>query len=323
MHKPDRVGDAFTENGVVISPRAARLILEGKNPDAALLYIYIMSRGGHFDPALASRELAVEPARLQTALAFLTGSGLVPDVKGNGLVREAPERPYGAAEIAQTMNEDEDFSALVSDISLRLGRPLTRPDLEILMNIYENLSFPAPVISLLVTHCMDETARKFGPGRRPTLRQVEKEAYIWHREGVSDAGSAESYLIRLEKQRSDINRVARALQITDRPLSQSELGYIKAWLAMGFDVDVIYKAYDRTVINTGALKWSYMDSIIKSWHSKNLHTLSEVEAGDTPPAKKAKATAAKPPRLGDAPAKPGDAERRALEWVKNYRPGKK
>lgn len=75
---------------------------------------------------------------------------------------------------------------------------------------------------------------------------------------------------------------------------------------------MIYRAYDITVVKTGGLKWSYLNSILKSWHTKNLRTIEQVEQGDRPQEKQA-------PRAGAA-HEPGAHERRALEWLKNYNP---
>ena len=49
---------------------------------------------------------------------------------------------------------------------------------------------------------------------------------------------------------------------------------------MGFEEDALAIGYDRTVTNTGALKWSYMNKIMQSWHEKGLHSAAEIESGD-------------------------------------------
>ena len=53
---------------------------------------------------------------------------------------------------------------------------------------------------------------------------------------------------------------------------------------MGFDCETLMDAYDRTVTNTGSLKWSYMNKIVTSWHEKGLHTLDEIAKHDKRPA---------------------------------------
>ena len=55
--------------------------------------------------------------------------------------------------------------------------------------------------------------------------------------------------------------------------------------------ELLALAYDRTLTNTGSLKWSYMNGILKSWHEKGLHTEAEVRDRDT---RKAKGRAGKP-----------------------------
>jgi DnaD/phage-associated family protein len=70
------------------------------------------------------------------------------------------------------------------------------------------------------------------------------------------------------------------LQINDRALSSSERKYVESWLARGYAPEAIELAYDRTVLKTGKLAWSYMDSIIGSWHSKGLFTADEIRSRD-------------------------------------------
>ena len=44
-----------------------------------------------------------------------------------------------------------------------------------LLGLYDDLGLPADVIFLLVSFCAERTAQQYGPGRRPTLRQIERE----------------------------------------------------------------------------------------------------------------------------------------------------
>ena len=57
--------------------------------------------------------------------------------------------------------------------------------------------------------------------------------------------------------------------------------YISSWVEMGFDDDAIALAYERTVRKKGSLVWPYMNSILKSWHQKGLHTLQQIKEGDS------------------------------------------
>ena len=60
--------------------------------------------------------------------------------------------------------------------------------------------------------------------------------------------------------------IKHLLQIRGRRLTTAEERYAHQWSEMGFDDETILMAYERTCINTGGLKWPYMNSILKRWH---------------------------------------------------------
>ena len=81
-----------------------------------------------------------------------------------------------------------------------------------------------------------------------------------------------------------IQQLRLQMQIDQRRLTAAEEQYLTAWIGMGFPDESIRMAYERTCENTGALKWAYMNSILKSWHENGLHTPQEIARGDTGPA---------------------------------------
>ena len=79
---------------------------------------------------------------------------------------------------------------------------------------------------------------------------------------------------------SSMAHVKHLVQIRGRRLTAAEERYAQSWAQMGFDDAAITMAYERTCINTGGLKWPYMNSILKRWHEAGLHTAEQIEAGD-------------------------------------------
>jgi L-ribulose-5-phosphate 3-epimerase UlaE len=108
------------------------------------------------------------------------------------------------------------------------------------------------------------------------MRYIEKVAYTWEREEIKTLDAAEQYLKQLEMKRSLTGEVKRVLQIKDRELAAGERKYVENWISMGFAPEAIEIAYDKTVLKTGRLAWSYMDSILTSWHQKGLHASDEI-----------------------------------------------
>ena len=117
-------------------------------------------------------------------------------------------------------------------------------------------------------HCADEARLKFGPGRVPTMRQIEKEAYVWANREIMTFEQAEEYIRSRARLRDAMEDVKRALGIGGRQLSPSERKYIESWLELGFGPEALALAYDRTVTNIGQLKWSYMNKICLLYTSR-------------------------------------------------------
>jgi len=287
---------------------AEKLIASGRG-DAALLYIYILRNNGHFSAEEAEKELKMK-SKLSSALAELARLGLVSAPYESHLARPEPEEPsapeeepgrpsepekaggpkalqrrdappeYSVADIKQGMDEGSGFKQVVEEVQQRLGRVLSGGELTILFGIYDYLGLPAEVIVLLLSWCVEEQERKYGEGKRPTLRAVEKEAYVWaHRERVT-LEAANAYIKKKNQSRKKSEEIKGRLGIRGRPLSPTEEKYITAWLEMGFDTDAIEEAYDRTIVNKKELIWPYINRIFESWHKKGLHTLAEIRSGD-------------------------------------------
>lgn len=265
---------------IVISAREANLLLDGADNTAALLYIYILSHSCELDIHAAAKRLKTTEDQVMSALHALEGLGLI----GKSAAPKVPERSdaipeYSQTDVAEHIGSDESFKYLAGFCEERLGKILSTVDLQVLLGIYSWLGLPVDVICLLVTSCIEETRKKYGAGRVPTMRTIEKRAKIWVRDGVLTLGRAEEYLREQEKLGSDKARIAAILGISGRALAPTEERYISEWLARAIPDELIVAAYDRTVTNTGSLKWSYMNKILVTWDGLGFKTVSDVEAG--------------------------------------------
>jgi len=177
------------------------------------------------------------------------------------------------------MQGSEDFRLLYGEVQRLLGRTLNTEELKILLSFERYLGLPAEVISVLVCYCKDR-ARQKGSLRNPSLRTIEKEAYAWAEQGIDTVEEAAAYIQRQNARSSRMGKLLQLLQIRGRSLTAAEERYAQSWLDMGFDDEAITLAYERTCINTGALKWPYMNSILTRWHEAGLHTADQIRGGD-------------------------------------------
>lgn len=271
-----------TENS--ISSADADKLIAAHDGDVALLYIYY-SRSGCTDRERAAHDLCRTLKEISSAEEKLSRMGLIPGGAAPAPAAEEKLPPeevmpeYTAEDIVRRSREDEKFSVILAEAKGIFGRNLNSSDMKMLFGIYDYLALPAEVILELLNYCA-ETAREKSPGKRPSPRSVEQEAYRWANREILTLEQAEEYIRRQKSLREASNRVKEALGIRGRELTPTETKYITSWLGMGFEQEAILIAYDRTVTSTGSLKWPYMNKIICSWHEKKLRTPEEIEAGD-------------------------------------------
>ncbi|MDR1131892.1 MAG: DnaD domain protein [Oscillospiraceae bacterium] len=271
------------EPSLAIPVSDADRLLRAGDGTAALLYLYALRSGESLAPEKAAAALSRTEKEITKAAAVLCGLGLF---SSGGKSRELPlpadELPeYTAEDLARRTGENGEFRAVVEETQRMLGRMLTGADLKLLFGIYDYLRLPAEVIFLLINHCVEETRERLGPGKTPSMRSIEKDAYIWYNHELLTLERAEEYLLLKRARAGTMRDVKRLLQIGGRNFSATEHKYAESWLDMGFDLEAIALAYDKTIVKTGSLAWKYMNSILASWHAKGLHTAEEISMGDS------------------------------------------
>ena len=274
VHTPDE--------SVTLTAQAVKRLLERGDGDAALLYLALLRHHGSTPPRSLAGELRWDRGRIEAAEAILRELGLITP-------QEAPPEPadeppvYQRAEVAEKLEKSEEFRRLTAEVERRLGKRLTTPDLGALLGLYDYLGLPADVIYLLVCHCAERLARRFGEGRRPTLRQIEREGYVWARQGIDTQTAAAEYLRKYAESQRALPQYMRALQLGDRPPVAAEEKYLLQWQAWGFPPEAVGLAYEKTVLKCHELKWAYCNGILRRWHEAGLHTLEEIERRDARP----------------------------------------
>ena len=280
------------DESIVLSGPAVQKLLTAKSGDAALLYILILKNKGRIEEKKSIAELKWTKDQFQRAMNILTTQNLIrlpdgekfapsPQLEPPQPLPEDRRPEYTRADMARAL-EGQEFSALTKAVEDKLGKPLTTPDVAILLGLYDQLGFSPDIIFLLVSFCIEQGLQRYGKGRKPNMRQIEKEGYIWFRLGLMDQESAAAYIKKRQKQQEALPRMMRLLRLDDRKPSITEEKYLLSWIDMGFEDGAIELAYDRTVIQCKELRWPYMNKILDSWHKAGLHTLSQIEAGDKP-----------------------------------------
>ena len=266
-----------------ISDRTSDRLIAAHDGSVALLFLWLM-RNGELNESRAAADLCMTLAEVKNAYEKLCRMELFPDntQKSEAKPLPAEELPeYTAEDISRRAESDSGFIAVLEEAQRRLGRVLSTADIKTLFGIYDFLAIPPDVIFMLLTYCIDSCKDKYGDGRMPSMRSIEKEAYFWANREILTIGQAEEFIENAADRRSMTGKLKAVLGIQGRKLTATEEKYILSWIEMGFSEDAVSVAYDRTVTNTGSLKWNYMNKILLSWHEKGIHSADEIEEKDT------------------------------------------
>ena len=291
---------------VFLSYQTIDKLIRADSGDAALLYLHILKTNTAATSSESAAALGRSEAQIAEAAAILSDIGLLicDDIEAvaplsqahkTELAKNLPEahhptmqaqeelpepRRFSPQEIKKQIEDSSALRSLVYETQNSLGKILSSEELERLLGIYDGLQMPVEVILLLITHCISES-RQRGSGRMPSIRNIEKTAYIWEREGILTIDRADEYLKDLESKKTARGKIKETLKIKDRELSDSEKRFVDGWLDMGFDDSVVEIAFDRTLLHTGKLAWSYMNSILIGWHNKGFHSAEEIMLKDS------------------------------------------
>lgn len=291
------------DDNIIIGESVIRRLIEGGDGSAALLYLALARRGAK-DRERLRAELRWDEARFDAAERALIGMGLLvsalPDERPAPAERPVPaertgptERPvppereslrlpeYSREDVMGKLESDASFSALLTEVERKLGR-LSEPSVRKLLGLYDFLGLPADVIFLLVSFCIDRKERQFGAGRLPTMREIEKEGYVWARQELFSSAAADAYIRQEKQKRRRFPEYMAALRLGDRAPVAAEERYLGSWSEMGFPAETVAIAYEKTVLRCREFKWPYCNGILKRWHEKGLHTPEQVSAENAP-----------------------------------------
>lgn len=284
------------EKSITLSPAVVRRLIQCGSGDAALLYLCLVNENGSVSSERLCSLLKWDTPRLSAAEQALFAVDLIGEPSEMNEPAPPPARAeagapeYSRDDIAGKLERDATFGSLLREVERKLGT-LSTPSVGKLLGLYEYLGLPAEVIYLLVSHCAERKAAQFGPTRRPTMREVEKEGYIWARRELFSMEAANEYLREENRRRQSWPEYMNALGMGGRACAPSEEKYLSAWVEMGFPPETVALAYDKTVLRCHEFKWSYCNGILKKWHEKGLHTPDEARGESKPAAKNSSASA--------------------------------
>jgi len=194
--------------------------------------------------------------------------------------KEEPKKPptinldtrptYTVQELSFYQEQSTDITRLFSHGEQTLGKMLTYHDMNVLFGFYDWLRLPMDVLIHMLSYCSDSGHRD--------LRYVEKVAIDWAERGIDSVDKAMEYTHTFDK---EFKAVMRALGHPNAFPSPSQRKYMQKWLKeLEMPLELVLEACDKSAVQLGKPKLTYVDGIMMDWHEKDIKTLEDVAIAD-------------------------------------------
>lgn len=194
-------------------------------------------------------------------------------------VPEVPGKKNYSADDIRNFRQNEAVAELFFIAERYLSRTLSATDINTILYLYDVLGFSTDLIEYLIEYCVSKG--------HTSIRYIEKVALAWADSNISTVAAA--------KQTTDLHSrsyftVMKALGISGRNLVPSEIGMIEKWKSeYGFTNELIEEACKRTISSIHQPSFEYTDSILSSWHKKQIKNLDAIAKLDAEHQSKKKA----------------------------------
>jgi DnaD/phage-associated family protein len=183
-------------------------------------------------------------------------------------IKKAPyssSRPrYPRDETLTLIEKDAMLASLLDEAQAVFAKTFTSADMDVLVALYSFYGLSPHYILTLLHYCATIQKRSMG--------YAESVAASWIQDGVDD-NSVDAHVERQLRRRSIEGKIRSAFGITDRRLVPKEREMITRWTdELGYDLDMINKAYEICAERTGKLAFSYINKILVSWHEQGFKT---------------------------------------------------
>lgn len=161
-------------------------------------------------------------------------------------------------EVIRRQKESGEFSALLEDVSARLGKPLSHGDMETLLYLFDTAGIDATVIVMAVGYAVSRS--------KYSMRYIETVLLGWQDSGITGMQAVDEHLRFLEQADAAADKVCAILGRA-RELTGAQKKIVHTWIYVWeFSDDMITLALDQAKKKARDVI-PYADKILQSWHA--------------------------------------------------------
>lgn len=264
----------------------------------SLLWIY-KNQGGSFTCEEIAAGIGSSAADTKEALDYWVTEGLLidtdkgadaasPVVSDSHLKKEDVKQPVKETEktadkiklklptykdFSTRTDEDKNFSGLVNQVQIMLGRSVGHNLGILLLMMYDVYGIDEGAICTLIQFCIDR--------KKTSDSYIKSIAERWHKDDILTLDDANRYVTEHKDIDSVYAAFAMEVGLNTKPTPNQEEFFVK-WRKDGFTVPMIVLAYNEAADRTGKTAlpaFKYADKVLENWKEQGFKTPEDVEKG--------------------------------------------
>lgn len=193
------------------------------------------------------------------------------ETEGKVVSRASALPKYTSEEIAKYIEAHAGVRQLLSDCQHIVGKMFNLAETEIIIGLLDYLKLEEAYISLLFSYC--------AANGKKSLRYIEKMAIGLFDKGILTYDELDRHICMLEAAQAYDKPLRKLFGIGQRALIKKEKDYFDQWCGkMQVPFEIIEKAFEITITNTGKASVDYCNAVICRWVDAGYKTIEDVEA---------------------------------------------
>lgn len=185
-------------------------------------------------------------------------------------VIEIPVTKPTHEQVAARCSECAEFRELFAEAQMKLGKTIGYDGQSTLIMMHDSYGLPIEVILMLIEYAVSKGKTGY--------KYLTSLARTWCENEIDTLEAAEEYI----RKQNDADRLWQQFRnltgAENVKATTKQRQYFASWgNALGFDIDVIYLAYEICVDRTERMSLAYMDKILRNWHSQGVKTPMDVQ----------------------------------------------
>lgn len=244
--------------------------------------VSIFAYSGHFndfEPMLPilSEKLGLEISEITSALSFWAENGIIeldgaqisPATISSATSRDNSAPTYTGAQITKLLGSNPDFKMLADCAQDVLGKSFTQTDYNSLLFIKDYYKFSDEYILMLLAYCVENNTTNWA--------YIRKTTKILYDEGIDTYEKLESHFSARRNKRSFEYKIRKLFGVGGREFTSKEKSTFEKWVIAKYSYDLIKKAYEICIDNTGKSSWSYTSKVLENWQADGIRTVEDAE----------------------------------------------